>query len=97
MVQLTPCPRCKDSDWGLSVPAAYSSARSTESARGVMRGDETTFARRSAARATVNAALPIVAAKDLAMAPDNYGRLAAVIVWTAGGYGESTDQTGNQD
>jgi hypothetical protein len=35
-----------------------------------MRDDEATFARRHAARATVNAALPIVAARDLAMAPE---------------------------
>lgn len=79
MVQLTPCPRCKDSDCVLSVPAAYSSARFTESALIVMRDDETTFARRRAARATVNAALPIVAEKNLAMAPDTgYGCLGIV-------------------
>jgi hypothetical protein len=70
--RLTPCPRCRYSDAVLSVPAAYISASSTEAARRVMNDSEATIARRHAARVTVNAALPIVSAKDLALAPGTF-------------------------
>ena len=66
---LAPCPRCRHSDSVLSVPAAYASASHTEAAMDVLRDKEATFTRKRAAGASVYAALPIVAAKDLAMAP----------------------------
>jgi hypothetical protein len=73
--RLAPCPRCRHSDSILSVPAAYASARSTEAATRAIRDNEV--------RVTVNAALPIVAARDLAMAPDgidpNFGCLTVFL------------------
>ena len=69
--RLTPCPRCGYDDSVLSVPAAHATARSTEAALRVVRDDEASFASRSAARARINAALPVVSAGELAMAPMN--------------------------
>jgi len=59
--RLAPCPRCGYGDGILSVPAAYSSARSSEAATRRIRDNEV--------KVTVSATLPVVAAKDLAMAP----------------------------
>ncbi len=65
--RLAPCPRCGSRDSILSVPAAYASARSSAAATRAIRDNEV--------RVTVSAAaLPVVAARDLAMAPDGAGR-----------------------
>jgi len=73
--RLAPCPRCGYGDSILSVPAAYSSARHGEAAARVSRGNEV--------KVTVNAALPVVAARELAMAPANvvpeFGCLSAFL------------------
>jgi hypothetical protein len=61
---LAPCPRCRYVDRILSVPAAYALACSTEAGTHAVGGNEV--------RVTVNAALPVVAAKDLAMAPTSF-------------------------
>ncbi|MFC4589909.1 hypothetical protein [Sphaerisporangium corydalis] len=54
------------------MPAAYAAARSTETAAHVVRDDEASLARRRAARAALDSALPIVPADELAMAPTSY-------------------------
>ena len=70
--RLAPCPRCGYSDCVLSVPAAHAAARSTEAATQVVRDDEAGWARRRAAGAALNAAMPIVSAQELAMAPTSF-------------------------
>jgi len=81
---LAACPRCGHADAILSVPAAYHSARATEWAGHVARDDDASISRRHAARMAVNAALPVVPARELAVAPGNdevvgYGCLGIVL------------------
>jgi hypothetical protein len=82
--QLTPCPRCRYSDCVLSVPAARISARSTEAARRMVRDDEALTSRRRDAGATLAAALPIVDARELEVAPSQYLGCYGILLIKAG-------------
>lgn len=75
--RLTPCPRCGCSDSVLGVPAAYAAARSTEAATHVVRDDMGMPVNIRTAGAAVDAALPIVTAHELAMAPTSGSRVSS--------------------
>jgi hypothetical protein len=69
------------------VPSAFSSARSTEAARYVLRDDDALLSARFNASAVVRSALPIVPSRELAIAPTSAagcgavaGLLASVVV-----------------